>query len=92
MINVIICEDNEKDSIVTKRVVKNFMSRNNKEYELHLFNDYNKDFYSIVERNLPFKVYLLDIETPSRSGIDVAREIRRKDINSVIIFLPHMKN
>ena len=87
MINVIICEDNEKDRIITKKVVKEFMSKNNKEYDIHLFNDYNKDFYNIVERKIPSKIYLLDIETPSRSGIDVAREIRRKDIDSVIIFL-----
>ena len=36
---------------------------------------------------MSFKIYLLDIETPSKSGIDVAREIRRKDVDSVIIFL-----
>ena len=87
MINVIICEDNEKDRIITNKVVKTFMSKNNKECNIHLFNDYNKEFYNIVERKIPFKIYLLDIETPSRSGIDVAREIRRKDVDSVIIFL-----
>lgn len=87
MINVIICEDNEKDRIITQKAIKEFMSKNKKEYQIHLFNDYNKEFYSIVGRKLPFKIYLLDIETPSRSGIDVAREIRSKDIDSVIIFL-----
>lgn len=87
MINVIICEDNEKDRVITKKAVKEFMSKNNKEYNIHLFDDYNKDFYGIIERKIPFKIYLLDIETPSKSGIDVAREIRRKDVDSVIIFL-----
>ena len=33
------------------------------------------------------KIYILDIETPSASGIDVVRKIREKDIDSLIIFL-----
>ena len=87
MINVIICDDNEKDRINAEKISKKFMDKNKKEYKIHAFNDYNKNFYSIISRTLPSKIYLLDIETPSRSGIDVAREIRRKDIDSVIIFL-----
>ncbi|MBQ9072610.1 MAG: response regulator transcription factor [Bacilli bacterium] len=87
MINVIICDDNEKDRKNVIKVVKDFMSKNKKEYEIHLFDDYNKSFYKVVESKMPFKIYLLDIETPSRSGIDVARDIRKKDVDSVIIFL-----
>ena len=40
-----------------------------------------------LKSKVPFRIYILDIETPSRSGIDVAREIRNKDLESVIIFL-----
>lgn len=87
MLNVIICDDNEKDRNNAVKVVKEFMTKNKQEYDLHVFNDYNKNFYDIVQRKIPFKIYLLDIETPTRSGIDVAREIRRKDVDSVIIFL-----
>ena len=87
MINVIICDDNEKDKNNAEKITKKFMERNNKDFKIYTCEDYNKKFYSLVDSNLPFKIYLLDIETPSRSGIDVAREIRRKDIDSVIIFL-----
>ena len=87
MISVIICDDNEKDKNNAEKITKKFMERNNREYKIYTCEDYNKKFNSLVDSNLPFKIYLLDIETPSRSGIDVAREIRRKDIDSVIIFL-----
>lgn len=87
MINVIICDDNEKDRNNVENITKKFLNKNKKEYKIHVFEDYNKNFYSVVSSKLPSKIYLLDIETPSRSGIDVAREIRRKDIDSVIIFL-----
>ena len=87
MINVIVCDDNKKDLNNINRVVKKFFSGINKEYEIHDFCDYSKNFYKIVNAKIPSKIYLLDIETPSKSGIDVAREIRKKDIDSVIIFL-----
>ena len=87
MINVIICDDNEKDKINAEKITKTFMQKNKKDYNIHLFEDYNKNFYYMIDRKLPSKIYLLDIETPSKSGIDVAREIRRKDVDSVIIFL-----
>lgn len=87
MINVVICDDNEKDRLNIEKVTKNFMLKNKIEYKIYTCDDYNKKIYSFVNSNMPFKIYLLDIETPSKSGIDVAREIRRKDVDSVIIFL-----
>ena len=87
MVNVIICDDNNKDRVNIENITKNFMEKRKLEYSIHSFEDYNKKFYSVCESKIPFKIYLLDIETPSRSGIDVAREIRRKDVDSVIIFL-----
>lgn len=87
MFNVIICDDNKNDLQKVYNIVTKYMKSNNLEYEKHIFNDYNDKFMEIVNKKLPFKIYILDIETPSRSGIDVAREIRRKDVDSAIIFL-----
>lgn len=87
MVNIIICDDNNKDRNNIEKITKSFMDRKKIEYNIYSFDDYNKKFYNICESKKPFKIYLLDIETPSRSGIDVAREIRRKDVDSVIIFL-----
>ena len=63
------------------------MNKNKIEFQTHLYNDYNKNFDDIIKSKIPFKIYLLDIETPSGSGIDIARKIRSKDVDSVIIFL-----
>ena len=87
MINVIICDDNDKDRNMVFEIVNNFMKKNNIECKIHTYNDYNEKFDSIIESKIPFKIYLLDIETPSASGIDVARKIRSKDVDSVITFL-----
>lgn len=87
MVNVIICDDNNRDLNNISLCVKNFMSKNKVEYNIHLYDDYNDKFKEIIYSKIPFKIYLLDIETPSASGIDIARQIRIKDMDSVIMFL-----
>lgn len=87
MINIIICDDNKNDRIKVLNVVTQFMKKKGLEYNTHVFEDYNIKFNKIISEKLPFKIYLLDIETPSGSGIDIARKIRIDDVDSVIIFL-----
>lgn len=87
MINFIICDDDKKYRNLVEKIVTSYMMKNELEYKIHMFKDYNKDFLKIVEEKLSFKIYILDIETPTRSGIDIARIIRNKDIDSVLIFL-----
>ena len=87
MINFIICDDDKQYRKLVENVVTCYMMKNELEYKIHMFKDYNKEFLKIVESKLSFKIYILDIETPTRSGIDIARIIRNKDIDSVLIFL-----
>lgn len=87
MINFIICDDNMemRDNILD--VVAKFMMSKEIEYKTHLYSDYDDEFMKIVNRKLSFKIYILDIEAPTRTGIDVARIIRHKDEDSAIIFI-----
>lgn len=87
MFNVIICDDNKDIVKKVSNIVTKYMKGKKLQYNIHMYNDYDSKFMSIISSNIPFKIYILDIETPSRSGIDIAREIRRKDVDSVIIFL-----
>jgi len=87
MINFIICEDNQSDRNTTRQVITKYMMKNEIDYKIHVYNDYDSSFINIINKTLPFKIYILDIETPSGSGIDMARIIRNKDVDSVIIFL-----
>lgn len=87
MINFIICDDEEKYMEFMSETITKYMMKNELEYKIHRFNDYNEKFLKVIESKLPFKIYILDIETPTRSGIDIARIIRNKDVDSIIIFL-----
>ena len=87
MINFIICDDVKQYRDMVEHIIASYMMKNKLEYRTHIFNDYNSEFIKIVESKLSFKVYILDIETPTKSGIDIARIIRNKDVDSVLIFL-----
>ena len=84
MVNIIICDDNLRDAKRVEEIVEDYFY--NLDHNLYVYNDYDKNFLKIIDSKLENKIYLLDIETPSMSGIDVARLIRKNDYSSVIIF------
>ena len=87
VINFIICDDKLEILASVKEIIVKVMMKNNYAYKIHSFTEYDQSFYKVMNKRLSNKVYILDIETKHSSGIDVARKIRVKDVNSIIIFL-----
>ena len=87
MVNFIICDDNEFFLMEIYNVVSNFCLSKKINFKIHIFKNYDSNFYEIMHKELDNKVYILDIETPSGNGIDIARKIRNKDLNSFLIFI-----
>ena len=85
MLNIIICDDVVSDVNKVDKIVRKHLKK--LEFNTYLYYDFDKRFFKMVDSNLENKIYLLDIVTPSMSGIDVARYIRKNDYSSVIIFL-----
>lgn len=87
VINFIVVDDNRKMANIVENVITRTMMSNPTEYRIHCFDDYDKKFMDFIKQPLPNKVYILDIETKSASGIDVARFIRKNDMDSILIFI-----
>lgn len=87
MINFIVCDDNDMIRKNIEELINQIMMKNDYDYRIYLYSDYDKKFIQEMELSLCNKIYILDIETPTNSGIDIARKIRQNDIDSVIIFL-----
>lgn len=87
MINFIIVEDNSVFNNIIKNEIDKIMFPEDIEYHISTFLDFNDNFKKAMTSNMPSKIYILDIETPSASGIDIARKIRLVDTESIIIFL-----
>lgn len=87
MIEVIMCDDEKKARENIIKIIKSYMEKGNRPYKLFEFDDYNRKFMKLISEPTNYRIYILDIETPTKSGIDIAREIRKNDIDSIIIFL-----
>lgn len=86
MINFIVVDDNNKFLNIIVSTITNVMMKNKFMYKVNTYLEYDDEFFSIMKSSLPNKIYILDIETKVSSGIDVARKIRKSDVDSVIIF------
>jgi len=87
MINFVIVDDIVEITKTVENIISKVMMKSNLEYKIHIFHDYDSKFLKFIEQPLPNKVYFLDIETPSASGVDIARKIRKNDTQSIISFI-----
>lgn len=87
MINFIVVDDIKKYSDMISDIVTKVMMKNKFLYKTHIFSEYDESFMKVMNSDIPNKIYIMDIETRESSGIDIARKIRRFDIDSIIIFV-----
>lgn len=84
--NIVICEDDSGCRKTVVKIVSDYMEEIHEDYKIFEFEDFDAKFNKVLMSKCK-KIYILDIETPSASGIDVARQIRKNDTESVIIFV-----
>lgn len=87
MIKFIICDDNvdaleRASKTVTKRMINYDL-----EYKIYKFTKYDKSLKALIKEPWNIKIYILDIELPVVSGLEIASEIREDDDESTIIFV-----
>ena len=70
-----------------RNIINNVMVRNDTSYKINTFDSFDSNFFELVNNKNINKVYILDIEIKDKSGIDVARKIRKNDLESIIIFV-----
>lgn len=87
MLEFVVCDDNVEISTKIGKMIDKIMFENDISYGIKIFNDYNSSFDNYIKNKRGNAVYILDIVTPSGSGIDAARNIRKRDLESIIIFL-----
>ncbi len=87
MINFVIVDDFKEVTDNIKNIIDKVMINNKLEYKTFVFNDYDIEFKKLMNKPMVNRIYLLDIETKSESGIDIARMIRKNDLDSIIIFI-----
>lgn len=91
MVNFVIYEDKEIIRNNYIKVIHKFMGNSDASYKIHQFSTYNSDIKNFINENIGHNIYILDIEVPGKSGLDLAREIRATGDNEsqLIIVTAH---
>ena len=66
-------------------IINKTMFKNNESYRIYQFTNNDKKLQELINDDIGLKIYILDIELENISGIDIARKIRSKDNDSIII-------
>lgn len=87
MINFIMCDDNKYVRELNEKIISKIAMPYDFNYTVHSFEKYNASLKKLITTPSDIKIYILDLELPGKSGIDIAREIRKVDWDSIIIIL-----
>ncbi len=88
MLDFIIVEDNQDILSKIKNAIISATMDSKSDINIHTFTSYEDELSSLINNQTINKIYILDIELPGdKSGIDIAHEIREKDISSNIIVI-----
>lgn len=87
ILNFIICDDNKHIVEDIVHIINKVMIPIETEYKTNSFYLYDKNFNKIISDHNTKKIYILDIEVDNVSGLDIAKKIREKDWDSIIIIL-----
>ena len=71
MLDIVVCDDNRNLAIRIKNVVEKFMFNSELQYDIKVFNDYNKEFYDYINIKRGNIIYILDMQ---RKSIDGSKE------------------
>ncbi len=79
------------DSVHTLERLQFFLRRYEQEHDVIFHIDLFKDGVELTKRYAPiYDIIFLDIEMPNKDGMSVAREIREKDSNVILVFVTQM--
>ncbi|MBR1376461.1 MAG: DNA-binding response regulator [Bacilli bacterium] len=87
MLEFVVCDDEKEILKKVKGYIAEVMCDYSYKYNVITFDDYDNKFKEYVSLNKKGVVYILDVDMPSESGISIAKYIRNKDRESIIIII-----
>ena len=86
MLHIAILDDEPKYIQLIREITEEAMDRLGYSYELNAYTDVEKFLLNLKERDY-YDIYLLDVEMPQMSGLEVARRIRKEFREPSIIYI-----
>lgn len=91
MVNFIIYEDEEKMRNMYKEVIHNFFGNKDQGYRIIEYSEYKNTIIDEIKNIEGKKIFLLDIEVPGKTGLELARDIRNDGdwLSPLIVITTH---
>lgn len=86
MLNIVIVEDQYIQAENLKRMIKSWIGNNSLEAAVSIFSSGEEFLFKLEEIQVP-DIILMDIQMGKVSGMDAARELRKRGIESALIFI-----
>jgi DNA-binding LytR/AlgR family response regulator len=87
MLKIAICDDIPIVTSVLEQYIHEYKAEC---YRIEVFNT-SQSLIATIESNEQFTIFFLDIEIDGNSGIDIAKIIRKYDMNAFIVFITSHK-
>ena len=86
MYKIALCDDDRRYINIVEDIVRRYCLKNNILIEIEIFDDSDK-LAENIEENKTHDAYILDVEMPNLSGVELSHLIRERAKNAYIIFL-----
>lgn len=85
MLRIAICDDNPIQCALAKEMVEDYARERGLDFEINCCE--SGEELLEISKNAKFNIYFLDMIMPVMNGMDVARELRRRKDDGLLIFL-----
>ena len=85
--NIAIVDDSKKDAALLKGYVEQFCAEQEEAVQIFVYRD-GLDFLDEMGKN--FDIVFMEVEMPHLNGIQTAREMRKTDETTVLVFITNM--
>lgn len=86
-INIAICDDEQESLHIIQKELYNAADKLKIEIETYAYNEGNKVLDLIYNKKGDFDILFLDIDMPDISGLEVAKKLRQKNSDIILIFI-----
>ena len=73
MINFILCDDNDYVREINETMISRVAMPYDFNYTINSFDRYNIKLKNLIKTPSDIKIYILDLELPNKSGLDIAK-------------------
>lgn len=86
MLRIAVLDDETVYIDRIRQITNECMNRIGMKYEIHEYKN-GQDILEDLEKEQYFDIYLLDVELPGMNGLEIAKQIRRKYTDPVLIYI-----